>query len=134
MDAQTRTIAENCLKASHDGTMTFPSIIGQLMAAGFEGYAVDYRCNTTTYYLAENADTVVLENRKSAGAVAPAFGASGVEAQVRRAQQNEPGYSYLSFCEAVKAHGCAGYIVSFPGRRVVYFGRTAETHVEHFPQ
>jgi hypothetical protein len=32
------------------------------------------------------------------------------------------------------AAGCAGYIVSFLGRRVVYFGRTAETHVEHFPK
>ena len=26
----------------------------------------------------------------------------------------------------------AGYIVSFLGRRALYFGRTAETHVEHF--
>lgn len=34
----------------------------------------------------------------------------------------------------LKALGCAGYIVSFIGRRVLHFGRTAETHVEHFPQ
>jgi hypothetical protein len=73
------------------------------MAAGFEGYAVDYRRNTTTYYLAESGDCVVLENHTSAGAVAPEFNASGVEKQVRRAQANEPGYTYLSFCEAVKA-------------------------------
>jgi len=33
----------------------------------------------------------------------------------------------------VKAAGCAGYLVSFLGRRVVYYGRSAETHVEHFP-
>jgi hypothetical protein len=33
----------------------------------------------------------------------------------------------------VKALGCAGYLVSFPGRRVVYFGRAAEFHVERFP-
>jgi uncharacterized protein YbcV (DUF1398 family) len=133
MDAQTRTVAEDCLKASHDGTMAFPAIISKLMAAGFEGYIVDYRRNSTTYYHA-GSDCVVLENRPSAGSVAPAFDARGVEAEVRRAQANEPGYSYLSFCDAVKGHGCAGYIVSFPGRRVVYFGRTAETHVEHFPQ
>jgi hypothetical protein len=24
-------------------------------------------------------------------------------------------------------------MVSFSGRRALYFGRTAETHVEHFP-
>jgi hypothetical protein len=26
-----------------------------------------------------------------------------------------------------------GYLVSFPGRRVLYFGRTGETHAEHLP-
>ena len=31
------------------------------------------------------------------------------------------------------AAGCAGYLVSFPGRRVLYWGRTAHTHVEMFP-
>ena len=34
----------------------------------------------------------------------------------------------------VMAAGCAGYMVSFLGKRVLYFGRTAETHVEHFPR
>jgi hypothetical protein len=37
------------------------------------------------------------------------------------------------FCERVVVAGCAGYIVSFSGRRALYVGRTAETHVEHFP-
>ena len=42
--------------------------------------------------------------------------------------------SYAAFGAKAKAAGCAGYIVSFLGRRVVYFGHTAETHVEHFPK
>ncbi len=50
------------------------------------------------------------------------------------AQAKAAGYSYAGFCATVAAAGCAGYLVSFPGRRVVYFGRTAETHVEHFPK
>jgi hypothetical protein len=70
----------------------------------------------------------------SAGAIAGTFGAAGVEKLVRWAQANGPDYSYKAFCERVKAAGCAGYLVSFLGRRVVYFGRTAETHVEHFPK
>lgn len=43
----------------------------------------------------------------------------------------------LSFPEIVSklmAAGCAGYLVSFLGRRVVYFGRTAEIHIEEFPK
>ena len=57
-----------------------------------------------------------------------------VERLVRWAQANPADYSYVAFCEKVKAAGCAGYLVSFLGRRVVYFGRTAETHVEYFPK
>lgn len=113
--------------------MAFPEIIGALMSAGFEGYIVDYRRNTTTYFLPDG-ESVVLENRRSGAAVAASFDQAGVVAQIRWAQANPSDYSYAAFCENVKALGCAGYIVSFSGRRVLYFGRTAETHVEHFPQ
>jgi uncharacterized protein YbcV (DUF1398 family) len=126
-------VAENCLNAAYDKTMAFPEIVRTLIDAGFESYVVDYRRGTTTYFLPDG-DSVVLENRASAEAVAERFDQEGIAAQVRRAQANPPDYSYLSFCENVKALGCAGYIVSFPGRRVLYFGRTAETHVEYFPK
>lgn len=133
MDAQHTTIAERCLSAAYDKTMTFPDIVGALIKAGFEGYVVDYRRNTTTYFLADG-DNVVLENRLSEDKVAAQFDQPGVAAQIKWAQANPPGYSYPAFCKNVKALGCAGYIVSFLGKRVLYFGRTAETHVEHFPR
>lgn len=47
---------------------------------------------------------------------------------------NVPGYSYKGFRKKVMAAGCVGYTVSFIGKRAVYYGRTAETHVEHFPE
>lgn len=71
---------------------------------------------------------------KSEARVAAAFNAVAIEHAVREAQNKAPGYTYAGFGEKVKAAGCAGYMVSFLGKRVVYFGRTAETHVEHFPQ
>ena len=126
-------IAQRCLEAAYDGTLSFPEIVGTLIAAGFEGYAVDYRRNTTSYYLA-TGESVVLENRKSSGRVAAAFDAAGIAGQIKWAQANPPDYSYAAFCKNVKAAGCAGYIVSFPGKRVLYYGRTAETHLEMFPQ
>ncbi|HMY15283.1 MAG TPA: hypothetical protein PKA58_03090 [Polyangium sp.] len=133
MDTQRIAIAQNCLNAAYDKTMAFPDIIGTLIKAGFDGYVVDYRRGTTTYFLPDG-DNVELKNRPSEGAVAAHFDAGGVAAQVKWAQANPPDYSYGAFCKNVKAMGCAGYIVSFLGRRVLYFGRTAETHVEHFPQ
>lgn len=133
MDAQLRAVAEKCLNASYNATMDFPTIVRTLIENGFEGYVVDYRRSMTTYYLSDG-DNVELANPKSGGTVAAEFRSDVVEANVRQAQANAPGYTYRGFCDAVKAAGCAGYIVSFLGRRVVYFGRTAETHVELMPQ
>ncbi|MDH4438938.1 MAG: DUF1398 domain-containing protein [Rhizobium sp.] len=132
MDAERISIAEICLHAARDGSLSFPDIIGKLIAAGFEGYTVDYRCNSQTYYLPDG-DSVVMEIHPSAGNVGAAFDTIEIGRLVRWAQANPSDYSYVAFCEKVKAAGCAGYIVSFLGRRVVYFGRTAKTHVEHFP-
>lgn len=68
-------------------------------------------------------------------AIAAAFDSMGVKALVRWAQTVYSDYSYAAFSEKVMAAGCASYLVSFPGRRVVvYYGRTAETHLELFPQ
>lgn len=133
MDAHLIDTARTCLDAAYDKTMSFPQIVGALMDAGFEGYVVDYRRNTTTYFLPDG-ESAVLENRASGAPVAERFDQDGVVAQIKWAQANPPDYSYAAFCTNVKALGCAGYIVSFLGRRVVYFGRTAETHVEYFPQ
>jgi uncharacterized protein YbcV (DUF1398 family) len=133
MDAERTSIAAICLHAAHDGSLSFPEIVGKLMAAGFEGYAIDYRRNTQTFYLPDG-DSLELDISPSDNPVAAAFDAAEVERLVRWAQANPADYSYVAFCEKVKAAGCAGYLVSFLGRRVVYFGRTAETHVEHFPK
>lgn len=132
MDAERIAIAKACLNAAHDGRLSFPEIIGALVDAGFEGYSVDYRRNSQTYYLPDGGN-IELDMPHSAVSVAAAFDGAGVERLVRWAQANGPDYSYSAFCDEAKAAGCAGYLVSFFGRRVVYYGRTAETHVELFP-
>lgn len=133
MDAERIAIAKTCLNAAHDGSLSFPEIIGTLVNSGFEGYAVDYRRNSQTYYL-PSGDCVALDMPPSSGSVAVVFDAAHVEALIRWAQAKGPDYSYAAFCEKVKAAGCAGYLVSFLGCRVVYYGRTAAVHVELFPQ
>ena len=133
MDADRISIAQDCLKAAHDGSLSFPEIVGKLISAGFEGYTVDYRRNAQCYYM-PHGDSAHFDMPPSAGSVAPAFDAALIEAQVKWAQSGDPDYTYLAFSDNVKAAGCAGYMVSFLGKRVVYFGRTGETHVEHFPQ
>lgn len=132
MNAQLKAIAHKCLEGAESNSMTFPQIVSTLMEAGFEGYFVDFRRGMVAYYL-PSGESVDLSGAKSPGPVAAEFSAAVVREAIREAQSLVPGYTYKGFVAKVAAAGCAGYIVSFPGRRVLYFGRTAETHVEHFP-
>ena len=112
--------------------MTFPEIVGTLMREGFESYTIDYRREKAIYYLADG-DSVELATHHIGVPVAAGFDAARIQVAIREAQQLVPGYTYRGFCEKAVAAGCAGYMVSFSGRRALYFGRTAETHVERFP-
>ena len=130
MDEAQQDTARRCLQGAQTDAMTFPEIVLALIAAGFEGYAVDFRRASAAYYLPDG-DSLALPIHGAA--VAAAFDAGAVQAAVREAQALAPGYTYAGFCRKAAAAGCAGYMVSFSGRRVLYYGRTAETLVERFP-
>lgn len=132
MDARLTAIAQRCLDSAAGDTMTFPQIVGTLSEAGFERYVVDLQRGVVTYSLADG-ESVELRSATPHGPVAAAFDAAAIQAAIREAQTLAPGYTYEGFCAKVTAAGCAGYQVSFLGRRAVYYGRTAETHVELFP-
>ncbi len=133
MKPQHIEIARTCLDAAHDGTMSFPEIVGALAGAGFESYLVDYRAATQCFYRPDGGH-VGMALHSMEGEVVARFDAAEMARLVRWAQENGPDYSYTAFSAQAKAAGCAGYLVSFLGRRVVYFGRSGETHVEYFPQ
>lgn len=102
------------------------------MRNGFEGYTIDFRRSRAIYYTM-SGESVELPTHDVGSPVAPTFDATIVAGSIKEAQSNAPGYTYKGFCKKVVAAGCAGYMVSFSGRRVLYFGRTAETHLELFP-
>lgn len=131
MNTKWQDVARSTLEGSESGTMTFPESVRVLMEAGFDGYAVDFRRSTRAYYLSDGA-AVELET-EGAGPVAGRFDASVIEQAVREAQALVSGYTYKGFCDKVAAAGCAGYLVSLIGKRVLYYGRTGETHTEYFP-
>ncbi len=132
MNEQQQAVAKACLEGAEDGGMAFPQIVQTLMDAGFESYAIDFQRATASYYLPDGA-SIELPTGAMSTAVAPGFDAARMQAAIREAQQLVPGYTYKGFCEKAALAGCARYIVSFSGRRALYIGRTAETHVEHFP-
>ena len=133
METRYRQTAEKCLRGAEDHTMTFPQIVGTLMQEGFEGYSIDYRRAKAIYYRPDG-DSVEVAAQRIDVPVAEVLDTAAIQAAIREAQQQVPGYTYEGFCRKVMDAGCAGYMVSFSGRRAVYYGRTAEIHVENFPQ
>lgn len=132
MDTRMHMLARTSLEAAEAGDMTFPQIVGALSAGGFESYVVDFRKSTTTYYAADG-ESVELQGPEVEAEVAAALDPEALGVAIREAQTLAPGYNYKGFCVKAKRAGCAGYMVSFSGRRALYFGRDAATHVEHFP-
>jgi uncharacterized protein YbcV (DUF1398 family) len=126
-----KEIAYACLKGAENNTMIFPEIVQKLMQAGFESYSIDFRRARAIYYLHDGQS--VEHPTQESGSVAENFDVAAVREAIREAQKLFPGYSYNGFCKKVMKAGCAGYFVSFTGRRAVYVGRTADTHVEYFP-
>jgi uncharacterized protein YbcV (DUF1398 family) len=127
-----KEIAQVALSGAEKDTMTFPEGVKLLMEAGFDGYAVDFRSSTRTYYL-PNGETLELKTEPTSVPVSECFETDKVKEAIREAQTLVQGYTYKGFCDKVAEAGCAGYVVSFPGKRVLYYGRTAETHTEYFP-
>ncbi|MEI9994535.1 MAG: DUF1398 family protein [Rhizomicrobium sp.] len=130
MNTHAKSVAEECSKASDDGHLSFPQTLAKLAAAGIEAYYADLRRGVKVYYLPDG-ESIEIAGHRTAAAVAERFDAAAVETAVRLSQANA--HSYEDFRGMIMAAGCPGYLVSILGRRVVYFGRTAETHVEHFP-
>ena len=132
MDSRQTKIVQACKEGAENDSMTFPNIVAKLMEAGFESYLVDFRQRTATYYL-PNDESAEFPTHETSTPVAAKLDSSALSAAIREAQNLVPGYTYLGFCAKAKAAGCAGYLVSFSGKRAVYFARTGETHVEYFP-
>ncbi len=107
MDQNLIAIAEMCRDGAAGNTMTFPEIVGTLMKNGFEGYAVDFRSRRTTYYTTDGqvADLQIHEIKAD---IAPAFDAARVREAISEAQRLAPGYTYVGFCEKVRAPDAPG--------------------------
>ncbi len=130
MKAEQTQVIQGCARGALTGEMAFPEIVGRLAQIGVERYHADYSRQEITYYLPDG-DSLVVATLHPSHATATDFSASAVEAAVRQSQRNE--HTYLDFIRKTMAAGCVGYFVQITGRRVIYFGRNGEPHVEHFP-
>ena len=130
MEYATESIIRETLNASDAGRIHFGEVVGALVAAGVESYAVDYRAARATYYLPDG-DTLTLDLAAPSAPIAAEFSLSGLREAILGAQRGE--VMYPRFKQLSQAAGCVGYTVWLAGRHVAYYGRNGETHVEPFP-
>ena len=111
--------------------MTFPQVVGKLVEAGVESYLVDFAAAQKTYYLASGetyADAMILKLNP----IADEFSGEGIVAAIRGAQADT--VRYPEFVKRAAAAGVIGYWAFLTGKKVVYFGRKGEMHIEEFPK
>jgi uncharacterized protein YbcV (DUF1398 family) len=130
MDAAISHVVRECSRASDEDRENFAAIVGRLIEAGIERYHADLVRSEKTFYL-PNGESETVPNRAIKVTPALSFSPAGVEAAVRAAQAGT--IAYRTFCERALASGCVGYHVSIAGRRVIYYGRSGDSHVEWFP-
>jgi len=126
----TKIITETARKTL-DGTMSFPEVVGQLLAAEVEYYHVDYVGMRKTFYSADGDAVVTPINYEGLPPVAADFDAAALRADILDSQRNNQ--PYRDFTRRAMEAGTQGYFAFLRGKRVTYFGRQGEQHTEWFP-
>lgn len=113
------------------GTLSFPEVVGRLLAAGVEYYHVDYVGRRKAFYSAKGETIVTPINYESLPPVAADFSVEALRANILDSQQNNQ--NYRDFTRRAMEAGVQGYFAFLRGKRVTYLGRQGDQHTEWFP-
>ncbi len=119
------------LARSQEGKLTFPEVVGRLLAANVESYFCDLAAGSETFYTRDGqvyAEKMILSLAPSA----EDFSGADVVAAIRGAQADT--VRYPEFVKRVTAAGVIAYWAFLTGKKVIYFGRKGEQHIEEFPK
>lgn len=119
------------VEASLSGTLPFPEIVKHLIAEGVEYYHVDYVKLQISFYGNEGSvviNPLIIENLP---AIAAEFNNTALHAAILDSQQN--GQKFPHFSARAMEAGVHGYYAFLRGKRVTYFSRNGDQHVEWFP-
>lgn len=128
MDAN---VVSSLAKATLDGSMSFPQIVGKLIAEGVEYYHVDYATNSFTFYSASGSAVTASLPFEKLPLISEDFDVTALKAAILDSQQH--GQKFRAFCERAIRAGVQGYFAFLRGQRVTYLGRQGDQHVEWFP-
>lgn len=123
-------VIHETLAKSQAGELTFPEVVRRLMEVGVESYFCDLANGAETFYTVDgktHREAMVLPLRP----IAEDFSPGDLVAAIRGAQADT--IRYPEFMKRSAAAGVIGYWAFLTGKKVIYFGRKGDTHVEEFP-
>ncbi|GAB3505273.1 hypothetical protein MNQ95_14040 [Pseudoxanthomonas daejeonensis] len=130
MSHATHELIREAAAGSAEGRLHFGQVIGLMVVAGVDSYAVDYRSARATYYPRDGAPLdLPLETPDMP--IPEGFNTVALKTAIAGSQRGV--VTYPQFKRLSMAAGCVGYTVWIAGRHVTYYGRRGETHVEQFP-
>jgi uncharacterized protein YbcV (DUF1398 family) len=118
-------------QATVTGAIPFPEIVGKLISEGVEYYHVDYASLQFHFYGIDGAVVGVPLLLGTLQPIAPLFDKAALRAAIVDSQQN--GQKFKDFSRRATEAGVVGYFAFLSGKRVIYFGRQGDQHVEWFP-
>jgi uncharacterized protein YbcV (DUF1398 family) len=118
-------------RATLDGSLPFPQIVGALITQGVEYYHVDYALKSFTFYSAAGATVTAALPFEGLPSISPEWNGNALKEAIIDSQQN--GQKFRQFCARAMSAGVQGYFAFLRGRRVTYLGRGGDQHVEWFP-
>ena len=118
-------------RATQDGSIPFPEIVGCLIEEGVEYYLVDYRTLQFTFYGAMGGVVVAPLTFENLPEVGESFDLVALRAAIHDSQTK--GQKFRDFCARAMRAGVQSYYAFLSGQRVMYLGRQGDQHIEWFP-
>ena len=116
--------------ATLSGSMPFPEIVSRLVEEDVDCYLVDYRALQLTFYGAQGGVVIAPLTFEGLPPVAAAFDLPALRAAILDSQTR--GQAFRDFSARAMLAGVQSYVAFLGGRRVTYFGRHGDQHVEWF--
>jgi uncharacterized protein YbcV (DUF1398 family) len=124
------TVIHETLAMSQAGELIFRVVVRRLLEVGVESYFCDLANGAEVFYMTDgksHSEKMVLPLMP----IAEEFSSSGLIAAIRGAQADT--IRYPEFMKRSAAAGVIAYWAFLTGKKVIYFGRKGEIHIEEFP-
>jgi uncharacterized protein YbcV (DUF1398 family) len=125
------SVMHDVMTETQAGKQIFPEVVRRLTEVGVESYFVDLATGTETLYTTDGQSHTA-KMTLPLDPIAENYSPSGIVEAIRGAQADT--IRYPEFVKRSAAAGIIAYWAFLTGKKVIYFGRKGEMHIEEFPR